>query len=290
MAFPQNLQNKDEQSGHVRLLVGNRDETVDITTIVLTRGRIPLLERALRSLATQHSIDLHVCVVIDSCPETVRYLQHLNDDMGSIRSLRWHYAERTAQERSGPRRVAGLRTVALQLVETAWCSFLDDDNELEGDHFSQLFTCARRHGSPVAHSWRSMWTKDGRPFEMTDRHPWCRDLDVARKMFLHYRDVGIYHPNSHIVRDQVVPYRRELSMVDTSEWLFESAFLRGIGFKTTYSYGDWIISKTEDNKLLDEIVNLGVEVPCTRSATLRYYLGGYSNHWSNEAAQLEGWI
>jgi len=78
-------------------------------------------------------------------------------------------------------------------------------------------------------------------------------------------------------------------MVDTSEWLFETEFLRGIRFVERYSAEDWETSRTEDSKLLDKIVRLGLRAPSTKIATLRYYLRGYSNDWSDEAADLVGW-
>jgi len=79
-------------------------------------------------------------------------------------------------------------------------------------------------------------------------------------------------------------------MVDMSEWLFETEFLRGIGFAGDYCTKDWETSRTEDSKLLDEIAMRGLRIPSTQKPTLKYYLGGYSNDWSNEAAQLEGWL
>jgi hypothetical protein len=78
-------------------------------------------------------------------------------------------------------------------------------------------------------------------------------------------------------------------MVDMSEWVFDTEFLREIGFVVEYSAKDWETSRTEDSKLLDEIVTRGLRIPSTQNPTLRYYMGGYSNDWSNEAAQLEGW-
>jgi hypothetical protein len=109
-------------------------------------------------------------------------------------------------------------------------------------------------------------------------------------MFQNYQAAGIYRVNSNIVSDQVVPYRRDISMVDTSEWLFQTAFLRELGFDVEYSYNDWLMSRTEDSKLLDKIVALGISVPSTRKPTLRYYLGGYSNAWNADGAQSAGWF
>jgi hypothetical protein len=180
--------------------------------------------------------------------------------------------------------------VGLSVVETPFCAFLDDDNELEREHLSLLASCIAERTSFAAHSWRTLWTCDGIPFRITNRHPWSRDDAAAERLFDSYCQAGVYQPNSHVVRDQVVPLCREKSMVDTSEWLFDSSFLRAIGFQTQYTREDWLLSRAEDNKLLDSIVQTGSIIPSTCMPTLRYYLGGYSNDWSQEAAHLDGWI
>jgi hypothetical protein len=73
-----------------------------------------------------------------------------------------------------------------------------------------------------------------------------------------------------------------MSMVDMSEWLFETEFICGIRFVENYCAEDWETSWAEDAKLLDEIVARGLRIPSTRKPTLRYYLGGYSNDWTND--------
>ena len=78
-------------------------------------------------------------------------------------------------------------------------------------------------------------------------------------------------------------------MVDTSEWIFNIEFIRKIGFVTDYTVDDWQTSRSEDSKLLDSVVASGLRIPSTRESSLRYYLGGYSNNWSTEGSQLEGW-
>jgi hypothetical protein len=261
-----------------------------ITVIVVTRMRPSLLERAIRSLARQQGVQLELIVIIDDCQATASYITSTSLTNGAIETARWFYADRTAAERSGPRRLAGLRERGLVLTETRWCAFFDDDNELEPTHYSSLLECITAHRSPAAHSWRTMWTRDGRPFPLVDRHPWCRDRGEAQRLFEQYRSAGIYRPHSSVVQDQVIPNRRDHSMVDTSEWLFATEFIRAIGFEHDYSQADWLRSRCEDSKLLDEIVRRGTTVPATGRATLRYYLGGYSNTWSEEAAQIEGWV
>jgi len=261
-----------------------------VTSIIVTRGRVDLLTRAIRSLTAQVGTAIELRVVIDDCQTTLDYLQGSARIAGAVRSLEWQYLNRYKSERSGPIRVATLREAGLAIVQTPYCAFLDDDNELEPHHYSLLASCIAEWRSVAAHSWRTLWTRQGAPYPLSDCHPWSRDLEVARQMFDHYCQTGIYQPNSQVVRDQVVPHCREKSMVDTSEWLFDTSFLREIKFAKQYSRDDWLLSRAEDNKLLDSIVESGVMIPSTCRPTLRYYLGGYSNDWAQEAAQLEGWV
>jgi Glycosyltransferase like family 2 len=262
----------------------------DLTVIVLTRRRMHLLDRALRSLAAQRDIALRAIVVVDECQPSVEYLEALPSSFGAIRSLRWVHVTREQGERSGPGRVARLREKAVSQVATSWCGFLDDDNVLETEHFSTLLQCAVRSPAPAAHSWRSLWTRDGRPYPLSGRHPWCHDPHAAARLFAQYEAAGIYRRHSNLVRDQVVPHCRSRSMVDTSEWILRTAFLVQLGFCQEYTVEDWQLGRTEDSKLLDQIVEQGVPIPSTCRPTLRYYFGGYSNDPSHEAAALAGWL
>ena len=262
---------------------------MNVTTIIVTRGRVGLLARAICSLTDQVDALIDLRVVVDDCQATRKYLQGLSSTTGAIRSLNWQYLSRSKSERSGPKRVATLRETGLADVQTPFCAFLDDDNELEAHHYA-LLDRAIEGGSVAAHSWRTLWSRDGIPYPLTDRHPWSRDARVARQLFHSYCKAGIYQANSAVVRDQVKPHCRAESMVDTSEWLFKTSFLREIKFAKHFTRDDWLLSRSEDNKLLDSIVETGSVIPSTRTPTLRYYLGGYSNNWSHEGAHIDGWV
>ncbi len=262
----------------------------DLTVIVLTRRRMHLLGRALRSLAAQRDMALTAIVVVDECQPSVEYLEALPSSFGAIRSLGWVHVRREPGERSGPGRIALLRETAVSQVATSWSAFLDDDNVLETEHFPTLLQCAVHNPAPAAHSWRSLWTRDGRPYRLSGRHPWCRDPHAASRLLAQYEAAGIYRRHSHIVRDQVVPHCRSRSMVDTSEWILRTAFLIEMGFCQEYTVEDWHLGRTEDSKLLDQLVERGIPIPSTCRPTLRYYLGGYSNNPSHEAAALAGWL
>lgn len=270
--------------------VPQSSRNVSLTTIVVTRGRVPLLRRALNSLVNQRNTHTHLLVIVDDCTSTVHHLSTAFQPAGAVCAVRWDEIKRQSGERSGPKRLASLRQLALSGVVTPWCSFLDDDNELEPDHCHSLLSCAEASEALAAHSWRRLFYRDGRPFPLLDRHPWCRDQRIARQLFMQYEAAGIYSRGSNTIRDRVVPRNRALSMVDMSEWIFRSSFIAEIGFVTRYSSTDWLYSRSEDSKLLDRVVELGIQVPSTQRATLRYYLGGYSNGWDSDGADIEGWL
>lgn len=259
-----------------------------LTAIVVTRNRVVLLRRALQSLRTQNVGKINILVIVDDCDSTADFLALGGKDKFHPHVLKWVYKARTPKDRTGPIRLAALRNFALSAVKTEFCCFLDDDNQLEPEHYSRLLECMPGHHA--AHSWRSLWTRAGAPFPIVDKHPWCRDPELASNLFMQYRNAGIYEANSNVVRDQVVLGCRAQSMVDTSEWMFRSEFLQKIGFEAKYTAEDWETSRCEDSKLLDKIVELGIKVPSTKSATLRYHMGGYSNEWSTEGAELNSWI
>ena len=280
------LDGKVSSAGARALRRSEKTEVARLTTIVVTRARGALLNRALRSLEAQKSVRIELVVVVDDCPLTCRFLETLHVPMGAVQSVQWTNVERDVCVRSGPKRLATLRNRGLEMVATRWCTYLDDDNELEPQHLSTLLECVMRSGSSAAHSWRSLWTRDVRPFYLRDRHPWCRDPELAKRLFAQYRDAGIYQSGSNIVRDQVVPFCRHVSMVDMSEWLFKTEFICGIRFVENYCTEDRETSWAEDAKLLDEIVARGLRIPSTQKSTLRYYMGGYSNDWTNN----NGWL
>ncbi len=267
-----------------------QSEDTIVTCIVLTRQRPSLLERALSSLSIQVNVSIDLVVLIDDCCLTEDKFKHFNLT-GAIRSVRVYFAERSLLDSSGPGRVACLREWAISsTVRTTWVAFLDDDNTVSSNHYLLLLHCVQQNRSYAAHSWRSLWSSEGEPFYLIDQHPWSRNPDKARALFSRYEAAGIYQRNSHIVRDQVVPRRRELSMVDTSEWLFEITFLQQFKLDSSYTLTDWECSHAEDAKLLDQIVETGISIPSTRDPTLQYFLGGYSNNPSSEGAALADWL
>src|SRR5215470_1929975 len=112
-----------------------------ITVITLTRGRPQLLSRAIESVQKQvygGSI-LHL-VLIDDCLTTLNvFSRAINRNKG----IAWQFMSREPGEKTGPARLAKLRNYGINIADTEWVSFLDDDNEFEPDHLSSLVACAK---------------------------------------------------------------------------------------------------------------------------------------------------
>ena len=262
----------------------------DLTVVVLTRDRRDLLRRALLSISQQKSVCIDVLVMVDDCQDTRDMLDALPRRFGAVNRMLVSFERRLEHERSGPARVARLREAAIAAVETEWMAFLDDDNTVLPHHCGTLLNTARSFSTPAAHSWRSLWTQKGEPYRLDGHHPWTHDRARSQAIYRGYEKAGIYTRHSSIVRDRVTPRRRDLSMVDTSEWIFSTSFIRQFEWCQQYTRDDWLDARAEDNKLLDQIVELGKHVPSTCKATLQYFFGGYSNNPLSEAASIGSWL
>jgi hypothetical protein len=66
--------------------------------------------------------------------------------------------------------------------------------------------------------------------------------------------------------------------VDTSAWLLARSLLLEIPFRDDFTDLDGETRTGEDDKLLADLINRREPIACSHKATLRYYLGGYSNN------------
>lgn len=261
-----------------------------VTVVTVTRRRPELLARCIKSVESQdYRGTLKHLIVVDDCRETAAFLAGLN---GNVQGrLRWVRAKRLRSESSGPPRLAKLRNLAARLVDTAWTAFLDDDNEYEPHHITSLAECAAATGCPAVHSYRQLLYFEGGPF-LEPQWPWCRAPVAARR---EYRDLvakGVIEAASNIVRDHVDLSRpgSELMMVDTSEWLVRTQVLRRVRIPSRFSYQDWLRNRAEDNKLVEALVAAGIRIGCSKQASLKYYLGGYSSDLKGEYPHSESWV
>lgn len=258
-----------------------------ITVITLTRARPALLKRAIDAVRGQDYVGgIAHLAVIDDCPLTRDWLA----SAGNLpENFRWLYLPRQNGEQSGPARVAKLRNYAVRETSTRWVSFLDDDNEFEPHHLSSLVACAAAGRVAAVHSYRKLLWADGTPY-LEQRMPWRRDAEEGRRLYRELAARGVFQPGSNVVRDRADPlgHTNPVRMIDTGEWLLERQLLCSHSFPTEYGLSDWANVTTEDDKLVEALVKSRVPIGRSGLATLKYYLGGYSNAFDSGQWTLYG--
>jgi glycosyltransferase involved in cell wall biosynthesis len=247
----------------------------DVSVITVTRGRAHVLERAIATVANQ-SGGLHVehLVVVDGCADT--WSLSTRPDLAG--TTRWILADRGPADRDGVARVARLRNRAVEQARGRWVAFIDDDNEWAADHLSTLIGCAERHRVAACHSHMSLYWRDGSPY-LDERYPWERDDESARELYREMVELGVMSPGSNVARDRMDPpgVERPAHTVDMGAWLLRRRLLAEVRLREDYSPAEVQAGVGEDDKLMVDLLARGVPVACTEVASLRYYLGGFSN-------------
>jgi len=267
---------------------GASDPEGGVTVVTITRRRPQLLARCMQSIAAQtYQGVLKHLIIVDDCADTIAFLARAQNANHRIHSV---LSERRVGESSGPPRLARLRNQAVTLVDTRWIAFLDDDNEYEPSHIDSLVTCAAASRCPAVHSYRQLLYFEGGAY-LEPRWPWCRDLKAAEDCYRGLVQHGVLEEGSNVVRDRIdlTPGSR-IVMVDTNEWLIRADVLRKIKISDDFSYQDWLDNIAEDEKLIDALLAAHVPIACSGRATVKYYLGGYSNDLNHEYSHSERWI
>ena len=246
-----------------------------VSVITVTRGRPKLLWRALASIGAQRGVHgiLTCLVVVDDCDETRRLLSGARLPPWCV----WTVDRRQPHTTGGPARLAALRNAAWEATGGSHVAFLDDDNEWTPGHVALLQDAVGSYAG-AAHSHRTIWTSDGRPY-LDCLWPWRPDRDEAQRRWELMCRRGVTAMGSNVYRDRADPLEDVdgVRTVDTSEWLITRDIIDGTPFPTHYDRTDWEQRCFEDGKLLRQLLSAGIRPACTRQPTLRYYLGGYSN-------------
>ena len=255
-----------------------------ITVLTLTKGRPNLVRRCIKSVRQQdYEGEVRHLILIDDCPDTYDTLKQHDEPSDKVR---WFLRPRSSEEQSGPEHLARLRNLLVRMAETEWITFLDDDNEYEPYHLRRLMECAHQTGSPAVHSWLRLLNVDGTPY-LKQRWPWCREDEVGTRRYQEMALLGVVSPGSNVVRDNIhnLPYR----CVDTSEWLLKREILLNHPIPATFSYEEYVNNKAEDDKLLMQLLAAKVPIVCNQVASLKYYLGGYSNNHDRRYRHSQIW-
>jgi dTDP-4-amino-4,6-dideoxygalactose transaminase len=248
-----------------------------ITVIILTHGRPERLTRALESVVRQdYGGPLRVLVFGDNAPYVGEITRSFTGKL-LIESLSVNGWD-PRPDQSTFERVALLRNMALDLVETSLVCFLDDDNTWEPNHVTSLVEAMRATGAPVAHSWRRLLREDGSEW-IPDDFPWLPPGPASHAVFETYLRHGVFSYEDSIVRDvaSLCVAEGDIGMVDLGEWMFERTVLNIVGFDSIVTPADLAARVGEDDKLLSRLRTLGIPVACSTTPTLLYRLGGFSN-------------
>lgn len=246
-----------------------------ISVLTVTR-RATTIDRCLSSVAKQnYSGAIEHVVLVDGDPDILRVWQKASDPLSNS----VQFMPRTPQDCNGPARLAYLRNIAVDLAESEYVVFLDDDNAWSANHLSSLWSTLQAGNYYMVHSHRLMYEHDGTPY-MRSEFPWKRDQAEREQIYKLHAELGIVTPGTNIVRDYIdMPE----SCVDLGEWLLRREFLKTNQFVCSYSPQDWWTINVEDAKLADAIKHSKLPISCTHLTTLHYYLGGYSNNFSEDA-------
>ena len=248
----------------------------EVTVITLTRERPDMVKRAIASVQKQKcEYKIHHLVLVDDCQQTKEMFEK---SMFDNPNLVWKYFPREPGDCSGPGRSAVLRNIGVEISQSRWICFLDDDNEYEPDHIRSLVRCILHAGSPVAHSYMNVFYRDGRPYICED-HPWELNGMSTKESYKWLVKKGVRIPGSNVFRDRgdTLDTPDPVRTVDTNEFLFEKEILLRFPFTVEYSADDLDRMQGEDDKLLGHLIENGIRLACTENASVRYYLGGYSN-------------
>ncbi len=246
-----------------------------ITTLTVTR-RADTIDRSLASVACQdYPGEVEHIVVVDDDP-AVYLAWSVATAPSSTSVIR---IPRSSGDRDGPARLAHLRNLAVRSAHHELIVFLDDDNAWSEEHLSNLWSTLVEQDAYFTHSQRLLFESDGRSY-LRAEFPWKRSRDEREHLYRVYSEQGFLSPGSNVLRDSIVmPH----SCVDLGEWLLHRHFLLRHPFIVDYGLEDWRNITVEDAKLAQAIIDSGLRIACTERPTLRYYLGGYSNNFSEGA-------
>jgi glycosyltransferase involved in cell wall biosynthesis len=247
-----------------------------VTVVTPTLGRQSLFTRVVPSVRRQHYPHVEHLIVCDPLgPTPEELLRQLTTKCGVADvAMRVVPAGEMADQRASsyrPARAAHARMAGVAAARGELIAFLDDDNEYEADHLGSTARALFEHGGARAvHSWRTLYTSDGEPF-LDRRNPWTSEIAQAREDYHALVAAGVCVEGSNQMLDSI-----HQNTVDSSEWLIRRDVLDAVPWRTTYSPSERAALLGEDVAFCFDLKSKGVRVVCTRRATVRYYLGGFS--------------
>lgn len=252
-----------------------------VTVVTVTCDRPVELRRAIASVAAQEDVDVEHVLVGDECA-------HLGDPRARAElaeAFPQLVVRNVPRPRHGaaetqylPSRLSQLRNLGVALSSAPYVAQLDDDNAFDPDHLGSLVALLdERPEAEVAYSWRRLLDQDGRAFIPAGVDPWEPNERRRASSYRRLCRFGILTPGSSIVRDALERDGRLIARVDTSEYLVRRELHRRVPWPLEFSPTRQRLGFTEDVAFSHALVKARVVTVCSERATLRYFMGGYSN-------------
>ena len=254
-----------------------------VTVVTFTRMRPHLLENTNRSVAQQccDHVAAHI-ILVDDCAKTWSSLaKELPDHVWPRMALR------SADEATGPRRIATLRDIGAGLAKTRWLAYLDDDDEWLPNDLHTLLETAERTSAKAVHSWEQTLSPAGTPF-LEEYFPWKQGVDPARAEYDRLLKLGMLEMGSNVIRHRVDREEgpEHVRYVDGGEWLLDSEMVSELGFGCDFTDEDRANMIAEDDKFVTKLVENDIPIACTEQATFIYRLGGFSNQFDSRGVPV----
>ncbi len=256
-----------------------------VSVIILTKNRKEKLINAINSVIKQdYKHDVEILLIGDNC-DYLNNVEHLKLSKNKNITLRKHniILDKGIDKKLIVQRVATLRSFAIKLASQNCISFLDDDNLWEVNHLSSLMDTMNSNQCMVTYSWRKLYLSNGNPWIPTT-WPWLGS-DVPQKELLNiYEQLDMLDFKTNILKDKfkAVYKGRDYATIDMGAWLFKKELFDVISFKTDYSKEEVNCLVTEDDQLLLDLKKFNFLAYPSEKATLKYYLGGFSNLYNHE--------
>lgn len=249
--------------------------TPTVVVITLTKNRPERLKNAMKSVAAQNHPAVQHLIVGDRCDfiGDRRNRAALEREFpGSIVIANEYRADSYL-----PTHLARLRARGAAESDADFVAMLDDDNLFESDHLMSLAETTAVHGVDAAHSWRSLWDESDLPWVIRTEDPWVPDPRLSRISFERLVQEGVFETGSNVVKDMAV-YEHGMGRVDTNEWFLTRDLFLEYSKPTPPSPAERRLGLTEDALMTLRMVRDSIPIVSSRRATVRYFMGGYSNH------------
>lgn len=249
-----------------------------VTVITVTRDRPQLLKRAILSVQRQDFLGSikHLILFDSDDSDTRNFLETLSTNP----NLSWESVSLNG-EKAHVERVAKLRNFGVIKANSKWICFLDDDNEFSPDHISQLVKLATKKRLRAVYSDLMIRNNDGSPF-LGNYDPWIQNPVESKNAYDKLVQLGVFIPLSNITKtnNAMIKPGDITWAVDMGTWLLLRDLLLEIPFCEEYTKEDLETNVGEDEKLSWDLIRKKEPMDCTGKPTLIYYLGGFSNTFS----------